>query len=287
MKQTNDTNISRRSNARNNAAISTQYQETQSVLSLIWQLLKALFVKGSRETGQWLEVQKKTPSHPLIGYVKVFALCTVSYFVFFESFGFNMLGATAGSSTQEAGFWSGAGSEGGQRSKSDESEFAPADLSELKGSRNTQYINEYKALAIAEMERTGIPASITLAQGIIESRSGDSRLCKQLRNHFGMKCFSKKCGEGHCKNFTDDHHKDFFLNFKSAEACFKAHSKLLQNPRYLGRAGKNADYKEWAWALQKGGYATGSQYAKKLINVIERYELQKLDINGGSFFSFL
>lgn len=159
----------------------------------------------------------------------------------------------------------------------EQSEFAPANPDKLSGGDIGRYIHKYKHLAISEMRRTGIPASITLAQGIIESRSGSSRLARQLNNHFGIKCFSKSCKKGHCHNFTDDHHKDFFRNFKTVDQSFIEHSKVVLLPRYANKAKKSKDYKHWAWALQNGGYATGRQYANKLIKIIERHRLYLYD----------
>lgn len=159
----------------------------------------------------------------------------------------------------------------------EDSEFAPADPNSLKGMSVKQYVRKFQAVAVKEMHRTGIPASITLAQGIIESRSGDSRLARQLNNHFGIKCFSKKCRKGHCENFTDDHHKDFFRKFTHVEQSFKEHSHVVLLPRYANKVHNKHSYKDWAAALQNGGYATGSQYGSKLVRIIERYDLNQFD----------
>lgn len=157
------------------------------------------------------------------------------------------------------------------------SEFAPADPTNMRDEHNLNYIRQFRFAAIQEMHQNRIPASITLAQAIIESRSGDSRLAKDINNHFGLKCFSKTCKPGHCKNYTDDSHKDFFRAFKNVGDSYSAHSKLLLNSRYTSRVRDRRDYRSWAYALQDGGYATGKQYAKKLIYVIERYKLYELD----------
>ena len=159
----------------------------------------------------------------------------------------------------------------------EDSEFAPADPNSLKGMSVKQYVKKFQTVAVKEMNRTGIPASITLAQGIIESRSGDSRLARQLNNHFGIKCFSKKCRKGHCENFTDDHHKDFFRKFTNVEQSFREHSQVVLLPRYVNKVNNKESYKDWANALQNGGYATGSKYGSKLIRIIEQYDLNKFD----------
>ena len=129
------------------------------------------------------------------------------------------------------------------------------------------------------MNTHGIPSSITLAQGLLESNIGESRLAQENNNHFGIKCFSKQCAKGHCTNFNDDHHKDFFRKFSTLEESYAAHSQLLQKDRYqnLFRL-KKTDYKGWARGLKKAGYATDPQYAEKLIRIIEDLELYQYDI---------
>lgn len=149
---------------------------------------------------------------------------------------------------------------------------------DLKRKKQETYVERFAEVAQEEMRKYGIPASITLAQGLIETNAGDSRLAKQNNNHFGMKCFSKKCGKGHCTNFTDDTHKDFFRKYKSSWESYRAHSKLLMNKRYrhLKKLG-NKDYKGWAKGLKKAGYATDKHYAEKLINIIDELKLYRFD----------
>ena len=147
-----------------------------------------------------------------------------------------------------------------------------------KREKQIQYIKRFAKVAQAEMEKFNIPASITLAQGLLESNVGESRLATQNNNHFGMKCFSKSCKKGHCSNFTDDSHKDFFRMYKSAWDSYRAHSKMLGGKRY--RKLKNLgtkDYKGWAKGLKTAGYATDKRYAEKLINLIEELELWRFD----------
>ncbi|MEM6725696.1 MAG: glucosaminidase domain-containing protein, partial [Bacteroidota bacterium] len=149
---------------------------------------------------------------------------------------------------------------------------------EQKKERCKAYIERFSKTAQSEMEQFGIPASITLAQGLLESNAGKSKLAVQNNNHFGMKCFSKKCTKGHCSNFEDDHHKDFFRIYGSSWESFRAHSTLLQGKRYrhLRNLGTR-DYVSWATGLQKAGYATDKRYAKKLIRLIESFNLQQYD----------
>lgn len=142
-----------------------------------------------------------------------------------------------------------------------------------------KYIQRFKQVAIKEEEKFGIPASITLAQGILESQIGNSRLVKEANNHFGIKCFSNKCKKGHCINFSDDSHKDFFVVFPSAWESYRAHSLLISKGRYKQLKNlSNEDYISWAKGLHKSGYATDKKYAEKLISVIESYGLEKINL---------
>jgi flagellum-specific peptidoglycan hydrolase FlgJ len=157
------------------------------------------------------------------------------------------------------------------------SEFAPSNPDKLDKFTTEEYIKKYKSIAISEMKRTRVPASITMAQAIIESASGNSRLARQINNHFGIKCHSRNCKKGHCMNYSDDSHKDFFRKFNTPEESYRAHSAVVLKERYTSLLRGRKDYKAWAYALQNGGYATGKKYAAKLIRVIEMYNLHKLD----------
>jgi flagellum-specific peptidoglycan hydrolase FlgJ len=112
---------------------------------------------------------------------------------------------------------------------------------------------------------------------LVESRAGTSRLAKNNNNHFGIKCFSKRCAKGHCTNATDDHHKDFFRKYKSAWESWREHSQLLAGGHYSRLQKCGSDYRQWAYGLKSLGYATDKTYAEKLIGMIERYELYKYD----------
>ncbi|MEM6770556.1 MAG: glucosaminidase domain-containing protein [Bacteroidota bacterium] len=147
-----------------------------------------------------------------------------------------------------------------------------------KQKRQLEYVEQFKLVALAEMETHGIPASITLAQGLLESGTGRSTLAKKNNNHFGIKCFSKKCRKGHCSNHSDDHHKDFFRIFGSAEESFRAHSKVLMKQRYQSLFSLPVtDYKSWSHGLRKAGYATDPRYGDKLVRMIEDLELWRYD----------
>ncbi len=145
--------------------------------------------------------------------------------------------------------------------------------------RQIAYAKQFANIAKQEMDQFGIPASITIAQGIVETNAGISRLATQNNNHFGMKCFSKRCAKNHCSNFNDDHHKDFFRKYKSTWESYRGHSKLLaENKRYKFLFDlEKTDYRGWAHGLKKAGYATDKRYAQKLIQVIEDLKLHRLD----------
>ncbi|NLA23853.1 MAG: LysM peptidoglycan-binding domain-containing protein [Bacteroidales bacterium] len=140
-----------------------------------------------------------------------------------------------------------------------------------------QYIEEFAEMAVAEMKRLGVPASITLAQGILESGSGNSRLAKEGNNHFGIKCHAWKGA----KIYADDDAKnECFRKYKSAAESFKDHSDFLRNNsryHFLFEL-EITNYKEWAKGLKKAGYATSPTYAEALIKLIERYNLDNYDI---------
>jgi flagellum-specific peptidoglycan hydrolase FlgJ len=140
------------------------------------------------------------------------------------------------------------------------------------------YIDQYTPLAIRERAQHGIPASITLAQGLLESQAGKSVLAIKTNNHFGIKCFLNTCPKGHCTNHPDDTHKDFFVIYENPVESYEAHSNFLKKERYLPLYQLPiSDYRGWANGLAKAGYATDPLYGQKLISIIEKYQLQKLD----------
>lgn len=157
------------------------------------------------------------------------------------------------------------------------SDYAPVSVKHLEELSPNEYIKRYKDVARVEMKKYGIPASITLAQGLVESRAGNSKLAVQNNNHFGIKCFSKKCEKGHCTNHFDDNHKDFFRKYNSVWESFRAHSQLLEKDRYKKLKTYGKDYKKWAKGLKKAGYATDKRYDKKLIATIQKYKLYQYD----------
>lgn len=135
------------------------------------------------------------------------------------------------------------------------------------------YIAQYKAIAMKEMKRTGVPASITLAQAILESNSGESNLAKNHNNHFGIKCKSDWTG---AKAYQDDDAKqECFRAYETAEVSFNDHSNFLKNrPNYVDLFLLDpVDDTAWAYGLKKAGYATATDYPKKLLKIIDDYEL--------------
>ena len=137
-----------------------------------------------------------------------------------------------------------------------------------------EYIKKYKDLAIAEMQRTGIPASIKLAQGIHETSAGTSDLVKRSNNHFGLKC--KAEWTGMTVKHTDDAPNECFRKYDSPLDSYKDQSNYLKGtPRYASLFEIDpTDYKAWAFGLKKAGYATNPKYSQVLIKLIEDYDLQ-------------
>jgi LysM repeat protein len=146
-----------------------------------------------------------------------------------------------------------------------------------------EYIQKYSKIAIREMKRTGVPASVKMAQGILESGSGTSTLARKGNNHFGIKCHDNWNGATIKKH--DNEPDECFRKYKSAEASWTDHGNFLASrQRYaaLFRLEKT-DYKGWARGLQEAGYATHPAYAERLIRVIEEERLHVLDrqVTGG------
>lgn len=138
-----------------------------------------------------------------------------------------------------------------------------------------EYINTYKELAISEMQRSGVPASITLAQGIHETMAGKSELVLKSRNHFGIKCKSSWTGD---KVYHDDDASgECFRAYSTAAESYADHSDFLRkNPRYASLFNLDPEeYEDWAWGLKKAGYATNNRYPQILIKYIEDYNLQQ------------
>lgn len=150
--------------------------------------------------------------------------------------------------------------------------------------RNKQYeayIKQYRDLAVEEMKKYHIPASITLAQGLLESGAGQSALAKKSNNHFGIKCGND--WDGKSVRYDDDARNECFRAYKHPKQSYEDHSKFLAGrPRYASLFKlKITDYKGWARGLKKAGYATNPRYAEQLIGIIELYDLHKYDTKGG------
>lgn len=162
---------------------------------------------------------------------------------------------------------------------------SPDNSPESRYKAKVDYIETYKDIAIAEMHRTGIPASITLAQGLHESQAGRSELAKNARNHFGMKC--KSYWQGNTYYYKDD---DYDKNNKLIESCFRNYDSVLesyidrsnflsQNSRYAVLFSyERTDFISWANGLQNCGYATDKNYASKLVKLINDFKLYEYDM---------
>ena len=152
----------------------------------------------------------------------------------------------------------------------------PEHIITAKKGRVQAYLDRYAPLARREMADYGIPASITLAQGLLESNAGDSKLAVNSNNHFGIKC-RKKCLGCTCRNYGDDTRYDMFRVFGSVAESFREHSELLNSKRYAKLKGHGNDYKKWAHGLKACGYATDKNYGTKLIKIIENLGLARYD----------
>jgi LysM repeat protein len=143
-----------------------------------------------------------------------------------------------------------------------------------------EYIALYKDFAIREMKRMGVPASITLAQGILETESGNSILVKKSNNHFGIKCKNTWGAEG--VSHDDDEKGECFRAYKTAEGSYRDHSNFLRGNQRYGFLFKldAADYKAWCYGLKKAGYATNPSYPQILINTIEKYNLNQYTLES-------
>ena len=148
-------------------------------------------------------------------------------------------------------------------------------------SKTENYISKYSSAAVAEMERYGIPASITLAQGILESGNGESRLAVKGKNHFGIKCHSNWNGKTIIED--DDEKGECFRKYSKVSDSYRDHSLFLtERGRYSFLFEyKKTDYKKWAKGLKKAGYATNPKYPTLLIDLIERYDLGRFDKGAG------
>jgi LysM repeat protein len=143
-----------------------------------------------------------------------------------------------------------------------------------------EYVQKYKDLAIEEMKRMGVPAAITLAQGLLETENGNSDLLKKSNNHFGIKCKSTWTAE--TVSHDDDAPGECFRKYSCAEDSYRDHSNFLRgNSRYAFLFQLDpSDYKDWAYGLRKAGYATNPRYPEILISNIEKYNLEQYTMEG-------
>lgn len=144
------------------------------------------------------------------------------------------------------------------------------------GNAYEDYVNQYSQMAVEQMQSYGIPASITLAQGLLESAAGRSTLAREGNNHFGIKCHKEWTGSTMLRN--DDAPDECFRVYDSPEESFRDHSLFLRRKRYAELFDlPMTDYVGWAQGLKRCGYATDPNYADRLISIIELYSLQNFD----------
>ncbi|MDO5968425.1 glucosaminidase domain-containing protein [Flavivirga aquimarina] len=168
-----------------------------------------------------------------------------------------------------------------------ETEKTSENSTKVYANATEKYIDVYKEIAQQEMNLYGIPASITLAQGILESGSGNGRLSVKANNHFGIKCHGWTGGKIY---HDDDKAQECFRKYKDAKYSFRDHSLFLKDRKRYAKLFrlKKDDYKGWARELRAAGYATDKKYPQKLISIIERYKLYKLDkaVLGDSYVEY-
>ncbi|MAT53299.1 MAG: mannosyl-glycoprotein endo-beta-N-acetylglucosamidase [Saprospirales bacterium] len=155
----------------------------------------------------------------------------------------------------------------------------PASIVEQKFTICLDYVRQNLDNAKRSARAHQIPVSITLAQALLESNAGMSKLALQSNNHFGIKC-KRKCLGCTCRNYADDDKYDMFRVFETAEESFEAHARLLGTNRYAHLKKYGNDYRKWARGLKKAGYATDKAYAEKLIRIIETLKLYQYDGNA-------
>ena len=154
--------------------------------------------------------------------------------------------------------------------------FAFAAFSTAQNSVYQQYVARYHTMAVDQMKRYGVPASITLAQGLLESNAGRSMLAVKANNHFGIKVGGDWTGPYVVK--SDDRPDDRFRKYRSVEESYDDHSLFLRRPRYAALYDlEPTDYVGWARGLKAAGYATNPSYAQLLINIIEQHNLMQYD----------
>jgi LysM repeat protein len=154
-----------------------------------------------------------------------------------------------------------------------------------RNQRYIEYIDKYNGMAVKQMKAYKIPASITLAQGLLESGAGQSSLARKYNNHFGIKCGGD--WKGNTARYDDDHRNECFRAYRNPMESYEDHSLFLSGKtRYASLFQlRITDYEGWAHGLKKAGYATAPKYAIQLISIIENYELYKYDREEKDAFS--
>lgn len=142
--------------------------------------------------------------------------------------------------------------------------------------KNKSYIRAYSELAVNYHRAYGVPASILLAQALIDSNAGENAAATLNNNHFAIQCHSKNCRKGHCSSLEKGQHKRFYRKYKSVDESWRAHSLMITTGKYRELT-NSKDYQSWANGLEQLGFNEAEEYAKKLIRLIQNYQLGALD----------
>jgi hypothetical protein len=149
-------------------------------------------------------------------------------------------------------------------------------FSGVQDQKNRSYIRAYSELAMNYHRAYGVPASILLAQALIDSNAGENVAATLNNNHFAIQCHSKNCRKGHCSSLDKGEHKAFYRKYKSVDDSWRAHSLMITTGKYRELT-NSKDYQYWANSLQQLSFNDADEYAKKLIRLIQNYKLGVLD----------
>lgn len=267
---TNGTNIKKGQEENDYEVISIE-EIARRVFLIVQKLFVALKYQFYKKT-------KMSPNSVSIPWFKLVFVALITFIVFKKDLSFSVnMNAPEAISANDMAYNGVATAQPMSLSSKSAHPFSDAAGDTEKDKKYKSYIRRFQKIAISEKEKFGIPASVKMAQALHESNAGNSRLATDNNNHFGIKCFSKKCRKGHCANFNDDHHKDFFRKYDSAWESWRSHSEMIIGGRYKKLLKHGNDYRAWAKGLKKLGYATDKRYTEKLIETIETYRLDLLD----------
>ncbi len=149
-------------------------------------------------------------------------------------------------------------------------------FSGVQDQKNRNYIRAYSELAVNYHRAYGVPASVLLAQALIDSNAGENAAATLNNNHFAIQCHSKNCRKGHCSSLEKGQHKAFYRKYKSVDESWRAHSLIITTGKYRDLTSYK-DYQSWANGLQQLNFNEADEYAKRLIGLIQNYQLEALD----------